>query len=157
MANEELDMAQLDALDILDKELDDMPDLAGFDVPVNGQYQLMMSCAVKTVNEKPAVEVSYVVKACIKQDKDTDTPTPVDTKFSQLFFLKGTEDAVRMSLGKLKKLFGGLTELAGTANVKALVQFFAANETLIEATVKRQADKEDKEKFYARVNNVVPA
>lgn len=151
---DDLDLSQLD---ILDQDLEDLPDLAGFDVPVNGQYLLELSTSVKEVNEKPAVEVNYVVRQCIKQDKDTDVPTPIETQFSQLFFLKGKETAVKMSLGKLKTLFAGLTEIAGTANLKALIEFFKANPTMVNATVKRVVDKEDKERFYARVKNVVPA
>lgn len=150
------DLEMLGQLDILDQDLEDLPDLAGFDVPVNGQYHLLMSTEVKEVNEKPAVEVSYVVKACIKQDKDTDTPTPLETKFSQLFFLKGKEEAVKMSLGKMKELFAGVSELAGSGNLKVIINFFKENPAMVEATVRRVPDKEDKEKFYARVKNVVP-
>jgi len=149
-----MEALDLNGLDILDQDLSDIADLPGYDVPVNGRYQMEMTAAVKSVNDKPAVEISLTVKALISQQNDSDAPTPMDTKFSLLFFLAGEPDAVKMSLGRLKELADpALSEHYSTGNLKEIISKLA-EPLLIEATVKRRQDKTDKDKYYGSIKDL---
>lgn len=147
------DILTLDELDILDKQLDDIEDLAGFEVPVNGRYGMDMTAAVKPINDKPAVELSFTVTDLVEQQKEEDKPTAIGTKFSLLFFLAGEEDAVKMSLGRLKELMVPVGEHFGTSNLKEILGKLV-DPLNVEGTVKRRYDKEDKEKIYGSVKSL---
>lgn len=146
-------MADMD-LSLLDRDLDDIEDLPGFAVPPNGEYLLKMKTEIKEVNSKQAVEASFEIMECIKKDNDADTDAKIGDKFSSLFFLQGDNpDGVKISLGKLKELVAGVAESTGQSNLGVLIRDTLAD-CVVMATVKRRADKEDKEKFYATVKNL---
>ncbi len=147
MSNKQLDMS------LLDKSLDDIDDLPGFAVPSNGEYLLSISMAVKEVNDKAAVEASFEVIECLKKDNDADPDSKKGDKFSTLFFLEGEEASVKISLGKLKEMLMDVAEATGQSNLLVLVRDTLAN-AIVQATVKRRTDREDKEKFYATVKNM---
>lgn len=140
-------------LSMLDMNLEDIPDLPGFEVPSAGEYNLRLKAEVKMVNEKIAVEVSYEVIDCIRKNDDADPDAAPGTKFSQLFFLQGKPEGIKISLGKLKELLSGVAEQKGEGNLLILVRDHLAD-AVVTATVKRRADKEDKEKFYPDVKNM---
>lgn len=142
------DKLNLDELDILDKQLDDIEDLAGFEVPPTGTYGFNLSMAVKEVNDKPAVEVGLELMDVVELANDNDTAPAVGTKCSMLFFLAGKEEAVKMSLGRLKELAVPLGEHFGTTNLKEIIGR-CKDPILVEANLKRRTDKEDKDKHYA--------
>lgn len=142
-----------DELMLLDMSLEDIEDLPGFTVPVNGEYNLKINGEVKKVSDKIAVELSYEVIDCVKKNNEADEDTIPGTKFSQLFFVQGKPEAVKISLGKLKELLSGVAEQRGEGNLLLLVRDHLKNVTG-KATVTRRADKEDKEKFYANVKNL---
>lgn len=143
----------LDDLDILDKDISEIADLAGFDVPVNGEYVLGLSMELKKVNGKASVCPQYRVISCVKQDNEDDTPTPVETKFGQLFMLEG--DKADTALSALKPLIAPIGEHIGQGKVSAIIKWIQEQgEIVVGATVKRRYDKEDKEKVYANVKNL---
>lgn len=152
--------AQVMDLALLDMNMEDIEDLPGFDVPVTGEYILKMETAMKEINNKTFVETSYEVIECLKKDKDTDPDSKPGSKFSSLYTIKGDgKDAAkdvemrRLGLGKLKELLAGVAESTGEGNVAVLIRDYVAS-ALVQATVKRRADKEDPEKFYGNVKNL---
>lgn len=144
-------------LDLLDMNLDDIEDLPGFEAPYPGEYLLGMKAQVKVVNDRNAVAIDYEVKECLKKNNDADPDTIPGTKFSQLFFLQGDPDAVKISLGQLKALMMPLAEALGEGNLLLLVRDHLATEQLVQATCGRRQDKQDKERFYPTVKNLSKA
>ena len=149
-------MSDMQDLDLLDMNLSDIEDLPGFEVPVAGEYELRVTADIKTVKEKKAVEIGYEVVACTKKNNDADKDTTPGTKFSQLFFLQGDPDGVKISLGKLKELLSGVAEQVGEGNLLVLIRDHLKG-MMATATVTRRADKEDKERFYPVVKNLMKA
>ena len=54
--------------------LDDLADLPSFETPPAGAYILDVSCDVKTINDKPAVEASFIVVENSAQWRDGSAP-----------------------------------------------------------------------------------
>lgn len=146
--NQSLDMS------VLDMDMSDIEDLPGFEVPANGEYILNLKTSVKEVNDIQCVEMSYEVVECVKKDNDADDDAKPGSKFSQLFQLTNPDAEKRkISLGKLKETLAGISESTGQTNVGVIVRDVIAN-AVVMATIKRRADREDKEKFYATVKNL---
>lgn len=138
---------------LLDMNIGDIEDLPGFEAPYAGEYLLKLDAAVKVVNEKQTVELGYEVMECVKKNSDTDPDTKPGTKFSQLFFLTGEPDAVKVSLGRLKEVLLPLAEKLGEGNLLLLVRDHLKG-VQIKATCSRRQDKTDKERYYPTVKNV---
>lgn len=142
-------------LGLLDKGIDDIDDLPGFSVPVNGVYSLKFSTAIKVVKmkgiEKDCVEANFEVIECIEQNDPEEAATTPGTKFSMLFQL-GNEIAE----GKMKELLTPIASHFGERSLGKLVTE-TCKDLIITAKVARRADKEDSEKFYPVVTNVVIA
>lgn len=136
-------------LSLLDKSIDDIDDLPGFEVPVNGIYSLKFNTAVKVVNEVDCVEANFEVIECVEQNDPNETATKPGTKFSMLFRLNND-----IALGKMKELLIPIAKHFNEGNLLKLITD-TCKDLIISAKVKRRADKEDKEKFYADVSNVV--
>ena len=141
-------------LGLLDMSIDDIDDLPGFEVPVNGVYSLKFWTEVKVVNNKDCVELNFAVIECLEQNDPSETATKADTKFSMLIQL-GNEIAE----GKMKAIILPVAAHFGERNMLKLITDTCskANGVIITAKVKRRSDKEDKDKFYADVSNVVVA
>lgn len=139
---------------LLDKSIDEIEDLAGFEVPVPGVYTLKFALAPKVINDKDAVEASFEVIECVEQVNGDDVPTKPGTKFSVAYFLDND-----IALGRMKALVAPIANHFGESNLATLVtQTCAADQSLIvQAKVKRRADKNDKDKFYADVSELVIA
>lgn len=137
--------------DLLDADLNDLADLAGFEVPPPGAYILSVTTTVKEVNGKNAVEADIsVVETVELEDKSGETqPVPNGTKFSQLFML-GNEYGV----GNLKKFLKPFSAHFGTTKIGELVND-KLKDCTFGATVKVRKDKEDPDKQYATLRNIV--
>lgn len=142
-----------EALDLLDKTLDEIDDLPGFDVPVNGRYLLKANAAMRTINDKAAVEIGLEMMECLKKDNDMDEDSVVGSKFSQLYFLAGEEDSVKISVGLLKQFCKPIGAHFDEANLKTIVKEHI-KDLLISATVVRRKDKSNPEIFRARLSNI---
>ena len=143
---------------LLDKSIDDIEDLAGFETPVAGMYSLKLYTAVKVVKmsgkDTDCVEANFEVIECLEQNDPGELPTKSGTKFSVLFQL-GHE----ISEGKMKELLIPIAAHFGERSMlKLITEVLAQSENvIIVAKVKRRADKTDKEKFYPDVSNVTVA
>lgn len=134
---------------LLDKSIDDIEDLAGFEVPVNGLYTLKFTTAIKVVNNKDAVEANFEVIDCIEQQDPNEVATKPGTKFSTLFMLDN-----EIAAGRMKALIAPIAEHFNERNLGTLITE-TIKDLVVVAKVKRRADKEDKEKFYADVSGLV--
>lgn len=135
---------------LLDKTLDDIEDLAGFETPVPGVYTLKLKMETKVINNKPAVVANMEVIECQEQDDPEAEATKPDTKFSVAFFLNN-----EVGLGKLKEFLLQPAEFFGESNLKVLLTEHMKESLVCSATVKRKKNKEDPDKPYADVSNVV--
>ena len=135
----------------LDRTIDDIEDLASFEVPPNGTYALKVSTECKVVKDKDAVEASFEVVDTVELDDPTETPPKAGNKFSMLFFMDQ-----EVAEGKLKQFLAPFAEAFGERNLGVLVLEKLNKDQGIVAvgSVKRRKDKEDPEKFYADVRNL---
>lgn len=159
MAIEQLNIDALDQienLDLLDKNIDDIEDLPGFETPVNGEYILEMTVLLKKISDKTCVVTDYVMSQCVKQDNESEKPTPVGTKFSQMFPLEGDDkEKIGKAISALKAIMAPFSEHFGEPNMKAtIVKAMEQASWTVGATVKRRKDREDPEKFWPSVSNV---
>lgn len=134
--------------DLFASSLDDLADLPSFEVPSKGAYIGTVATAVKEVNKKPAIEVTYTILETVElENADDKVPAP-GTKFSTAFIL-GTSTAE----GFLKQFLLPFAEHFGTKNPGELVRDLI-QDVQIAFTLGHRADKEDKEKIYAQVKNI---
>lgn len=137
--------------DLFAASLDDIADLASFETPPKGVYIGSVSCDVKEINSKPAVEASFVVVETVELENAADKPVAAGTKFSTAFILGNS-----ISEGKLKQFLAPFAAAFGTNNVGELVRD-RIKDVSISFVLKHRADKEDKEKFYPDVRNITVA
>lgn len=141
---------------LLSKSIDDIEDLAGFEVPYPGMYSLKLSTSVKVVEMKGSprdcVEVNFEVIECMEKNNSEDPDTKPGTKFSTLFQL-GHE----VSEGKMKELLLPIAAHFGVRDMAVLITEICKDGVIVAAKVKRRADKEDKDKFYPDVSQLVVA
>lgn len=137
-------------MDMLDKDLDDIEELAGFEVPVNGMYTLKFKMELKVVNDKDAAEAKLEVIECLEQNDSEETSTKPGTMFSVLFFV---DNGIAMS--NLRKFLTPFAEHFSEGNVLKLCVDHLKEEVVISAKVKRKADRKDADKFYADVTDIV--
>ena len=138
-------------LSLLDMSIDDIDDLPGFEVPVNGIYTMKFSTGTKVINNKDCIESNFEVIECNEQNDPNETATKAGTKFSMLTMLDND-----IALGKFKELVAPIAVHFGERNLLKLVTD-VCKDLIIVGKVKRRADKEDKEKFYASVTDVTVA
>lgn len=150
---------------LLDRDLETIEDLPGFEVPSNGEYLLKLTTSIKPVNGSVTVETSYEVVECVKKDNETDPDATVGTKFSNIYTIDAQKHAndptkkaesEKLGFGKLKELVAGVAESTGEGNLLVLVRDTLAS-ALVRANVSRRQDKEDKERFYPIVKNLMLA
>jgi hypothetical protein len=142
------------ALDLLDMDFEAIEDVPGFEVPHNGDYRLRLGAEVKKIKENQCLEISYEVMDTLKKNNDADPDAVPGTKFSQLFSLQGEPEKVKKALGYAKLLLKPIGEAVGEGNLMVLVRDHLPG-MICTATVKRRADKEDDEKFYPVIKNLM--
>lgn len=137
---------------LLDRSIDDIEDLPGFAVPPNGVYVLKFSTDVKVVKDTDRVEAQFEVLNTVEMNDPDEEPPKEGTKFSMLFNL-GDDQAGKIGEGKLKALLLPISKHFGVSNMATLVTE-TCKDLVVSAKVRRRADKEDKEKFYADVSEI---
>lgn len=141
---------------LLSKSIDDIEDLAGFEVPFPGMYSLKLQTSVKVVtmknNPRDCVEANFEVIECLEKNTSTDPDTKPGTKFSILFQL-GHE----VSEGKMKELLLPIAAHFGVRDMATLITETCKDGIIVAAKVKRRADKDDADKFYPDVSQLVVA
>ena len=147
MANKEVNLDSIEGLGI---SIDDIDDLPGFLVPQPGMYMLKVTASVKEVNNKNSIECKFTTIECLEQNDPEADPTPAGTQFSTLHQI-GNE----IGMGKFKEIAAPIAKHVGESNLLNLIREHLSGEgQIIQALVKRRADKDDKEKFYADVSKV---
>lgn len=136
---------------LLDRSIDDIEDLAGFEVPVNGIYSLKFNTQLKVVNDKDAVEANFETIECVEQNDPNEAPTKAGTKFSVLFFLDND-----IAAGRMKQMLAPIAEHFNERSLSTLVTE-TCKDLIITASVKRRKDKNDPDKHYADVSNITIA
>ena len=147
--NKEATGMSLDAL--LSASLDDIADLPSFEVPAPGHYKLGVTISIKKINEKDAVEFGYEVLEVMELADSAGIPPIIGTKFSTAYQIGHP-----IGLGKFKEAAAPIMEALGTTSYAEVLNGQVAG-MQVYATVKRRADKDDPEKFYANVVKVTVA
>jgi hypothetical protein len=132
-------------MSLLDKSIDDIEDLAGFETPVPGIYTLKFSTSLKQVNNKDCVSCDFEVIDCLEQNNPEDAPTKPGTKFNTLHQLEND-----IALGKLKEMLQPISQHFSVSNLATLVTE-TCKDLIVAGKVKRRKDKTDPDKFYADV------
>lgn len=141
---------------LLDLDLDDIEELPGFEVPWPGRYLMRLTAAMKEINNKSGLELSYEVVECLEKNDPSSPDTAAGTKFSQVFFLTGTPEAVKTAKSFLKQQLKGIAEAVGEGNLLVLIRDHLQG-VMVEATVNRRKDKDDPERFYPVIKNMTLA
>lgn len=140
------------SLSLLDKSIDDIEDLPGFEVPPKGTYTLKMTCAIKEINSKAFIESSFeVIEALELNNPDEESEVKAGTKFS---IISQIENEIAMA--KFKEMVAPISAATGEKNVGKLVSE-VIKELVISATVDHRKNKEDEDKPYAVIKNIVVA
>jgi hypothetical protein len=145
----------MSALSLLDKSIDEIDDLPGFEVPQNGLFSLRFSTQVKPINGKEFVEANFeVIEALELNDPSTaeESCNKPGTKFSCIFGLEG--DNADKSISRLKEMMAPVAEATGERNLLKLVTEVAKDLVVIGKVKRRVVKKEGDEKIYADVSDL---
>ena len=155
MSNEQMAASGLAGL--LAANLDDVADLPTFAVPPAGYYKLALTIDVKKINEKDAVEFSYVVMEVLELADASKTPPVIGDKFNEAFQITN-----EIGLGKFKAAAAPVMAALGTSSFADILGGQVQGMEVF-ATLKRRVHKEDKQlpeadqRIYPEVSNLVPA
>lgn len=142
--------------DALDLDLDSIDDLPPVGVPPTGHYNLDVTASLECAESGTEyVKFSFVVTAV----NEVVDPTEADQvqegmKFSESFFpvkKDGTRNDFSLSL--LKAMLAPFAEHFGTTKLSETLA--AVDGVSIAASVRRVKDKRDKERFNARISEIV--
>lgn len=144
--------SQLKSFDSIDdlfaSSLDDLADLASFEVPPKGAYVFNVTTDIKKINDDDYVEASFeVVETVELEDKDAAI-CAVGTKFNMIFAINN-----EFGVGKLKKFLAPFGKHFGTGNVGELVRDHVKSVT-VAGVLKHRKSKNDEDKVYADVQNL---
>ncbi len=144
---------------LLDKSIDDLADLPEFKVPDTGMYKLDVSCETKEINKKPAVTARFVVRELVEL---ADSTIPEDQRakpgdsFDLMFLLKNDAgEDMEISWGRLKEFAQPFQKHFNEDHLGKLLKGPLAQPVSITAKVVKKQRKDDKEKFDARVSDIV--
>lgn len=151
-------MSELNGLaGLLNSTLDDVADLPSFECPPSGHYKLAVSLNVKKINNKDAVELACEILETLELVDVNATPPAPGGKFSTAFQIGNADvDKAKTAMSFLKAAVKPIMEALGTTSFGDVLGGQVQGMQVF-ATVKRRADKDDPEKFYASVSNIVPA
>jgi hypothetical protein len=133
--------------DVLSANFDDLADLPSFGVPPPGAYVLSVTCGVKTINDKDAVEAEFTVVETVELADSSDKPPMVGDKFSVPFMLGN-----QYGVGNLKKFLAPFQATFNQSSIGALIEEIKG--VTVTAVVKQRKDKNDPDKVYATVTNI---
>lgn len=139
---------QLNAMDLLDKSIDDIEDLAGFEVPPEGVYSFKYTASVKPINDKAFIENTFEVIEAIELNDSTLEGVKTGTKFSTL-----TQIGNDIAMGKFKEFVAPLAEHFGEKNLGKLISEHL-KDVIITGTLTHRKNKEDESKPYGVVKDV---
>lgn len=148
-------MADLSAFaNLFDRQLSDLAELPAYTPPPTGAYSLLVSVKPKIINEKPAVEASFKVLACLEQADAAEVPAKDGQEFSVLYtLLDKTGKPNEFGEGKLREFLMPFAAQLGDNNMMTLVSGKIDNMT-INAIVKRKVDKNDADRFNVDIKDI---
>lgn len=143
---------QVGGFDLLDNDIDDFEDLPEFATPWPGNYKFIVKGEPKKVNDKDSVTLTFELLETIEvEDKFKEMePYKPGTKFSILYQLDN-----EFARGNLKKDLMPFCNHFGTRRPSELLNGPLKEGVTITATCKRRKNKEDEDKPYAVVSNIV--
>jgi len=157
MANDTKNDAQFENLDALfAASLDDIADLPTFEVPPEGTYIGTVSCALKEINKKQAIEAEFTlieVSELEEELEDGAKGPQAGDKFSIAFILGSN-----IAEGKLKQFLAPFGAHFGTNSVGELVRD-RIKDVQVAFTLKHRTNKkgDDPDRIYPDVRNVTVA
>ena len=127
---------------LLDSNLDDLPDLPEFVVPPAGAYNTtILDITEKKIGEHPAVEVKFRFDATIELANPSDEAIKDGTECSVAYMLDN-----EFGVGGLKALLKPLGAALGTATSRATMEGAKGMQVMVVTKVrngKKGTDKED--------------
>ena len=132
---------------LLDMNLDDLEDLPEFKSFPAGGYKLGVSLKAKTVNDKPAVEMSLKMLEVIEL-ADTSLEPPKEGDESSILFFMDNE----IGRGKMKEACKPIAVALNTPKLTELVE--QCQDVEVMAILTTRPDKEDKDKIYQGVKEL---
>tara|TARA_R110000744_G_scaffold222789_1_gene341618 strand:- start:186 stop:611 length:426 start_codon:yes stop_codon:yes gene_type:complete len=138
-------MSDLDTL--LDTKLDDLADLPEFKSFPRGAHRVLATFAMKEINDKPAVDLSFTLIET-EELSDPQDAMPKAGDVSSTMFMLGNEFGV----GNLKKCALPFQEALQLETIRDVIDQVKDVECIIVTSLR--ADKNDKEKFYLVVKEI---
>lgn len=143
--------------DLFEADLEDIADLAAFEVPPPGAYILKVSMETKEINDKPSVVANCTVVETVELkyqdegDKKYRPPVKEGTMFNIAFML-GNDVAT----GRMKQFlapFGEHFGIKGKGSIGILVRD-TIKDVVCAATITNRPSKDDPEILYAGIKNI---
>jgi len=140
--------------DILDKSIDDLMDLPKKDPPPNGHYRLQLKGGFKEINNKPKIVFTYKVLEPLELANPADMENlKENVEFDEMFDPFGGNE---ISEGYFKAAIKPIAEHFKVAQLRDVLSVIQAGIEVF-GTVKKTQDKDDKERYYGKVSNIVVA
>lgn len=139
-------MSDLDAL--LDATLDDLDDLPSFEPYPAGVHRVLASMETDTVNDKPVIKLNfkYVENIELANPQD-EAPKEGDT--ANVMFMLDNE----YGIGNFKLCAAPFKEALGFTTNREIVEGVQEIDCAIVTGLRR--DKNDKEKFYMNIKQII--
>lgn len=126
MSDDTMNMS-VDLDELLDGDFEDLPDLAGFDAWPAGTYHATCSMEIKSVNDKPCVEVSYKMIEAKELAKPEESTAPaIGAVNSELCMLDN-----QLGLANLKKHLKVFGAYFGIKNRREIIDVVKDVEVLV--------------------------
>lgn len=133
--------------DMLDRAIDELPDLKGFEPLPAGTYRIAMGWEKKEVAEKPAVAFKMKVLETIELANKNDTP-PEEGKEADLLFILTNNDGEEseLGLGQLKQILSEVAPYVGGESASEVMENSEGAEVFV--TLKVRANKKDPDQKF---------
>ena len=142
-----IDNANTTLDDLLDCTLDDLEDLPEFKPFPVGAHKVLITLALKEINNKQAVELDIKAIETIELINATDTPLKEGDSTSIAFFMDN-----EFGRGALKKVAIPLAEALETGSIRELIEECKGVECMIVTSLRK--DKNDPDKFYTNIKEL---
>ena len=144
---------------LFNKDITELNELASFQPPVTGVYNMTVTVAFKEINQKPAVEASFKIKDTVQAEapEGKQKAAKPGDEFSIAFILLTKEGQPNETAeGKMREFLEYFVAYAGTTNVEELVTG-KIKDVEITATVKTKVDPKDEDRYRVDVKDIVIA
>lgn len=123
--------------DLLDASVDELVELEGFDPFPAGTYRVSIEWEKKEINDKPAVELSYVCKEVVELADPAGEEIAPGKRASVVFYLYKNDGSVNsVGQGQLRSVIKTLQESFGGDSTSEVMSNSEGAEVLITLGVK---------------------